>query len=397
MTRTAKHRIIAASRHPALVAAVVAALALAATVAFAPASAVSDSNPTLAFEQAKRDGCQAELASATTPAQRSRAQTCINDAERAIAWLTSPTPTARPSGSPTASPAPSASPTPTVTPVRCPVAGSNVAGGADLWGGCWPGAGNTGVPATTMLTAYTGPCTITAAGTVIDAKLVTCATLDIRAANVTIRNSRLYRVDVTDADTPTASFTITDSTVENAAREQCLCIGGHDFTVLRVEVVGGNRSVYCMLRCVVQDSWLHGQLLQGAQHGSGLREEQFTTARHNTLVCDFPTVDDTTGLGCSADLTGYPDFAPIHDNRIERNLFLASITSSFCAYGGATAGKPFSGSPLNATNQVFVDNVFQRGSNSRCGFYGPVTDFAAGRSGNVWSGNRWDSGELVTA
>lgn len=327
-----------------------------------------------------------------------------------------PEPTASSSPSPTVvptSPSPSMSPTttqpptpsPTVTqpspsptnPGACPVASPNQPGGRDPWGSCWPGPGNTGVPAGTVLTAYTGPCTITAAGTVIDSKTVTCATLLIRAPGVVIRNSKLVGVDLNDEASGNASFTITDSTISNGAREQCNCLGAHDFTATRVEIIGGNRSAYCIARCTIVDSWLHGQQLQGAQHGSGLREEAFTTARHNVLVCDYPNTNDTTGLGCSADLTGYPDFAPIHNNTIARNLFLASITSSVCAYGGATSGKPFSNDPLNATNQKFTDNVFQRGSNGKCGFYGPVMDFAAGRTGNVWQSNTWEDGTAVAA
>jgi len=404
MTRTAKHRATT-SRRPALLASAVAFFAtivLATTGAFTPTAATSGP---LDDPAAIRQACIDQLAarSATlTSAQRTWLRNC-----RDAMAPPSPTPTASPSGSPSASPTPSATVSPTATPTAspspspsptagCSVVGANTPGGPDPWGGCWPGPGNTGVPAGTTLTAYTGPCTITADNTVIDSKTVTCATLDIRAANVVIRRSLLQGTDVIDTNSATASFTITDSTVVNGAREQCLCIGGHDFTVLRVEVRGGNRSVYCMLRCLIQDSWLHGQQLQGAQHGSGLREEAFTTARHTVLVCDYPYTDDTTTLGCSADLTGYPDFAPIHDNTIDRNLFLASNTVSFCAYGGATAGKPFSGSPLNATNQRFTDNVFQRGANNKCGFYGPVTDFDAGRSGNVFSGNRWSTGELIS-
>jgi len=311
----------------------------------------------------------------------------------------SASPSASPSPSPCPSPAasPSPSPSPPPSPGACPVSGTNIPGGADPWGGCWPGPGNVGVPAGTVLTAYTGPCTITAAGTVIEAKTVTCSTLDIRAANVIIRKSMLQDVDVTDANSAGASFTIEDSTVVNGARAECSCIGGHDFTVLRVEVRGGNRSAYCVSHCTIENSWLHGQQLEGAQHGSGLREEAFTTATHNVIVCDFPYYDDVTSLGCSADLTGYPDFAPIHDNTIHRNLFLATITSSFCAYGGASLGKPYSSDPLNATHQVFTENVFQRGSNGLCGYYGPMTDFDISRTGNVWSGNVWDNGGTVDA
>jgi hypothetical protein len=254
------------------------------------------------------------------------------------------------------------------------------------------------VPKGTVLTNYTGPCTITVANTVIDSKTVTCSSLLIEATGVTIRNSLLQNVDLDNGSIPTnSSFTIVDSTVVNGAREQCGCVAGHDFTALRVEIRGGNRSSYCQARCVIQDSWLHGQQLQGAQHGSGLREEQNTIARHDVLVCDYPITNDVTTLGCSSDLTGYPDFAAIKNNTISRNLFLASPTVSFCSYGGGTNGKPFSSDPTNATNQVFSENVFQRGGNRKCGAYGPITDFAVGRTGNVWQGNVWDDGTAVQA
>lgn len=355
--------------------------------------------------------CQDMLAVATTNADRNWANECVKLAKAAIAKASptptptatspSPTPTVTPSPSPTVTSSPTPTPTPSPTPTggACPVSGRNVPGAADPWGGCWPGPGNTGVPAGTVLTAYTGPCVITAANTVIDAKAVTCATLDIRAPGVVIRNSQLTGTDVTDTNSSTASFTITDSTVINDARSECECIGTHNFMALRVEVRGGNRSSYCHLSCIIQDSWLHGQILSVplAQHGSGLREEQQTTAMHNSLVCDFPLVDDVTSLGCSADLTGYPDFAPIKGNTINRNLFLATITSSFCAYGGNTQGKPFSTDPTNGSNQKFTENVFQRGSNGKCGFYGPITDFSTTKAGNVWSGNVWDDGSPVPA
>ena len=102
-------------------------------------------------------------------------------------------------------------------------------------------------------------------------------------------------------------------------------------------------------------------------------------------------------IGCSADLSGYPDFAPIKNNTVDRNLFVASPGSGFCAYGGATSGKPYSSDPTNATNQKFTNNVFQRGGNNKCGTYGPVTSFNSSGTGNVLSGNVWDNGTPVAA
>ena len=126
--------------------------------------------------------------------------------------------------------------------------------------------------------------------------------------------------------------------------------------------------------------------------------EQNVTLTHNTLACDYAPVGafPNSEIGCSADITGYPDFAPIKNNTIQNNLLVANNKGvGYCAYGGGTGGKPFSNDPTNATNIVFRDNVFQKGANRKCGAYGPVTDFKSGRTGNVWSGNVWDDGTPV--
>ena len=78
---------------------------------------------------------------------------------------------------------------------------------------------------------------------------------------------------------------------------------------------------------------------------------------------------------------------------VERNLLKANDSSiSYCAYGGAKGSKPY-----GATNVRFINNVFERGANRRCGVYGPATGFQASAAGNEWRGNVWDSGEPVVA
>jgi hypothetical protein len=290
----------------------------------------------------------------------------------------SPSPSAQPSLSPSASP--SAPPAPSPSP-------TDPAG--------WPGPDNTGVPAGVTLTAYAGPCTITAANTVIDAADVACD-LDIRAPGVTISRSRIHG-EINGGEGTGSSFLVEDSEVVNGKRAACQCVGSDHFTMLRVEVTGGNRGVYCRLDCTVRDSWIHGTDLLATQHASAVRVEQHSTVVHNTLQCDWTAITDSE-IGCSADLTGYPDFAPIHDNTISANLFKANPGGlGFCAYGGGTAGKPYSSDPANATNIVFTGNVFERGPNRLCGQWGPITDFATGRPGNVWTANTWDTGEPVAA
>src|SRR4029453_16253456 len=54
----------------------------------------------------------------------------------------------------------------------------------------FPNATNTGVPAGTALTAYTGPKTVTTDGTVIDGKVIT-GSLIVHADNVVIKNCKI--------------------------------------------------------------------------------------------------------------------------------------------------------------------------------------------------------------
>ena len=292
-----------------------------------------------------------------------------------------PTPSAT-TASPSAQPSPSVSASPTAT--SPPPAQTN---------GGFPDASNTGVPAGVTLSTYTGPCTITADGTIIDAKTVNCD-LSIRATDVVIKRSRING-QIDGGEGTGSSFTVQDSEVVNQAREACHCIGSDNFTVLRTEIRGGNRGVYCRQHCVVADSWIHGSQLLSTQHASAVRVEQYATLRHNTLACTWtgPLANDT---GCSADLAGYPDFAPITHNTIIGNLFAANPSGlGYCAYGGASNGKPYSSSPTNATYIVFADNVWQRGSNGMCGTYGPITSFDKTRTGNQWINNRFDDGTVI--
>ena len=255
----------------------------------------------------------------------------------------------------------------------------------------FPDAGNTGVPSGTSLSTYTGPCTITVANTVIDAKTINCS-LTIRAAGVKITRSIITGTVETGENTSGYSYAISDSEVKVGAKAGT-GIGAVNFTALRVEVTGGNRSIHCYRDCVVQDSYVHGQFRDatGTYHESAIRMGSNATIRHNSITCDAPDVPPDAG--CSAGLTGYGDFAVVQNNLIENNQFLPG-TGGFCAYGGASLGKPFSSATKNI---VFRNNVFQRGSGGKCGYYGPITSFNTALPGAVWSGNVWADGGTVAA
>jgi hypothetical protein len=276
--------------------------------------------------------------------------------------------------------------------------------GPDPWGGCWPGPTTTGIPSGTNLTSYTGSCTITAANTVIDSRTVNCSPLTIRAANVAISKSQLNGgVNIESSYCGTASFTITDSNVdipdEVAGNSGSTGILRCNFQANRVDVTGGRRSMYCTTNCVIENSWVHehGVDPQAEAHFSGIRMEQNTTIRHSSITCE--ATRSGPGSGCSAGLTGYPDFAPVRDNLIERNLFYrgAAGGSTMCAYGGATSGKPYSTDATNATNIRFIGNRFVRSPTGYCGNLGTILHFNPARPGNVWTDNLYTDGATVSA
>lgn len=275
-------------------------------------------------------------------------------------------------------------PTPTPTPTTTPRPTG------------WPSTENTGVPAGVALTTYTGPSTITANGTVIRERVVN-GNLAIQAANVQIINTRINgSITLGSPRSNAYSFTITDSEVHHPGLTGTGIMQGN-FRATRIEVTGGNRSIYCAYNCIVEDSLVHkqGADVGGDAHFSGIRMEQNGTFRHNTLICEAAR---GPGTGCSAALTGYGDFAPVQNNLIENNIFIGNRGggATMCAYGGSsgeTGGKPYG---HLASDIRFVNNVFTRGTSGVCGNLGAIKDFNPSRPGNVWTGNTWDDGTPIS-
>jgi hypothetical protein len=254
-------------------------------------------------------------------------------------------------------------------------------GGPDGRGGCWPGAHNTGVPSGTTLTTYTGPCDIYADNVVIDSKRVTCEGILVYGRNLTIRNSRLLGFVTTNH--PDASLTIIDSEVDGGDYPG-RAVGLHDVTVIRSNIHGSQHAVECNNNCIIRDSWLHdtydGSSLgwhQNAYIAAGSNVE----VTHSTLYC--------VG-GCTADLALFAEPTMTYAT-VDSNLFVASIDSAACVFGGA----PAEGTDGVNHHIVFTNNVFQPGTNGRCGYYQPVAYFDSQPSTNVWSGNVWTDGRVV--
>jgi hypothetical protein len=259
-------------------------------------------------------------------------------------------------------------------------------------GGGFPNESTTGVPDGVSLTPYTGPCTLQASTTLDAVDATSCDAIVIQAGDVVITSSLLPRVEAT-VEGGSYSVTISDSTVR-AGEWQGGALWGNHITATRVEVTGGQHSFHCGDNCIVRDSWLHDQW---NPDGESFHNNAFISnggsnmeVTHNTLHCT-PLINATDG-GCTADISLFGDFGPIANVTVQRNLMKANNSSiSYCAYGGYAPSKAY---PI-ATAIKYVDNVFERGANGKCGVYGPATAFQSSATGNVWSGNRFDDGTVV--
>ncbi|PZG07549.1 hypothetical protein C1I95_30900 [Micromonospora craterilacus] len=254
----------------------------------------------------------------------------------------------------------------------------------------FPAAGNTGVPDGVRLSAYSGPCTITRANTVIDKRQVRCSLL-IKAKNVVIKSSQ---VDGTiRLEGASHSVRIEDSVIDGG-QAYAPTVGFENVTVLRSEIRGGQHNVNCYRNCLVQDSWLHGQYLPdgGDWHLNAFLSNGGSDIQlvHNTLACDRPT--NAAGGGCTANASIFGDFGPNTNYTIRNNLFVASEEMSYCFYGGYEEHKKYG---TQVSGIVVTGNVFQRGRNGKCGAYGPATSWARSAPGNVWQDNVWSDGKTL--
>ncbi len=273
----------------------------------------------------------------------------------------------------------------------------------------WPDATNTGVPPGTVLTAYTGSCTITATNTVIDSKEVLCAPdgMTVRASGLVIRNSMvngLIRLDTDREGAAGWSVSVTDSEVDaGLVQLAAICCGNLEVT--RVNVHGGVTAVQCEASgptsggdlspyCYVRDSYLHGQGIPvGAQwHLGGFLTEggdNDVVLDHNYVICNAAVYPPDGG--CTGDINLLAHFGVMHHVVINRNKLGATPNLSYCTFGGS-GGADFGPQTHHIT---YTDNVFERGETGICGQYGPVTDFDQYAEGNVWTNNRYDDGVII--
>jgi hypothetical protein len=232
-----------------------------------------------------------------------------------------------------------------------------------------PGSSNTGVPDGTTLSRYTGPSTITTAGTVIDSKDITQG-LTIRAKNVVIRNSKIH--DDQDAIAGVyvdngGSATITDSEIYNVD----LGITYGNWTATRVDIHDtSSDGVKMSSNAKLQSSWIHNPKPSSGAHWDGVQVQNGVV---NTTIAG--STIDARGSGSNSALFLTPDLGPSSDGPL-------TVTGNWLDGGNFTLYA------LDGDNgRYYIDNISV--TNNRFGrgaAFGPTYV-------NVpvtWSGNVWD-------
>ncbi|WP_372593638.1 hypothetical protein, partial [Actinotalea sp.] len=161
---------------------------------------------------------------------------------------------------------------------------------ADPLGVPFPDASSTGVPEGVTLTPYSGPSTITEAGTVIDGKLITTPLVIAASAHdVTIKNSRIAASGfwMVLNDSGATNLQIIDTELDGLGDESVdAAVAGENYTLTRVNIHGTVDGVKLGDNVVVQDSYIHDLVTTAESHNDGMQSlgSDDVVIRHNTVI-----------------------------------------------------------------------------------------------------------------
>jgi hypothetical protein len=245
----------------------------------------------------------------------------------------------------------------------------------------FPNETNTGVPAGTKLTAYTGPSTISKANTVIDGKTMGC--IQVTAPGVVIRNSHIScrpsyaAVTVDDGDLTGGTPLLLQDVEIDCQNGSGNGVGEAMVTVQRANIHGCENGLDINQAITVEDSYIHDLWNPSAAHADGIQlagghlvgnsdapAAANVTITHNTI---YGVGYDNT-LGTSAIISN-----PKGDTNIliQDNLLAGGAYTLYCDY------------QAKATNYRVIDNHFSRKFSQKVGDYGP----SDGCSDETLSGN----------
>jgi hypothetical protein len=228
----------------------------------------------------------------------------------------------------------------------------------------WPDASNTGVPPGTTLRPSSG-ITVKRDGTVIDG--VDAPWIEVQAANVTIRNSRVGSTSFSAIYNRSGApgLVVEDTTLDNT---DGTCISATNFTARRVEMTRCENGASADNNVTIEDSWIHDLDTSGDAHTDGIQSgagASNVTIRHNNIDpvpsgqgCTSPIIMHTGGGTQNSNWT-------IEDNRLDG---AGCSVALYCPRANAS-------------------NIFIRNNRMLKGVFGSYTDSCSRGHYTEFSGN----------
>lgn len=252
--------------------------------------------------------------------------------------------------------------------------------------GCgYPTRASTGVPPATVLSAYQGPMDVVTATTVIDGKRIPCG-MNIRAANVVIRNSLVTGTGFWCIQVYSGSLTIQDSEI-TCTNGSGTGLMGPNFKATRLYIHDCENALEINANSSVVDSYLSAREGNSNAHGDDIQSQGGNNVliRHNTFAGLNPIT--------SSIITN-----PTANNgwTVEDNAMSAGAYTFYC---------PEQGTNFTVRNNRFMTYrlppigtgklLYKDLGDDRAPAYGH-TD-ACAHSGITWTGNIDDLGRVVPA
>jgi len=232
------------------------------------------------------------------------------------------------------------------------------------------------------MSPYTGPSTISTAGTVIDGKTLGC--VRVMAPGVVIRNSRIscsgssYAVLSGDGDYSGTPLVLEDSEID-CRNSSGTAVGEANITARRLNIHGCENGFDINQNVTVEDSYIHDLYNTASSHTDGI---QFGTGhlvngqlasgvvnitiRHNTIY----GIGADGSFGTSAIIDH--SFAANTNILIDSNLLAGGAVALYCSIG------------FTGTNYRVTNNHFSTKFKNTVGYYGLSSDCAdQTQSGNV--------------
>ncbi len=218
--------------------------------------------------------------------------------------------------------------------------------------------------------SITGNLDISASNVVInDVKVVTGGTFGVtmrHTTGVTIENSTISGKDATSGR---VSYAVDD------------IYGDSTGMTVKNNNIAYYRTAVAVSTGLVTGNYIHDPGYVAGDHTNGIFDAGTTqplTISNNTI---FNSLGQTDAISLNASSAG----SPVANKTVTGNLLAGG---GYVIYGGSSLGN-------TSTNMVIKNNDFGQAYFARSGYYGPAAYFNSAGTGNLWTGNRWDTTGLT--